>query len=148
MIVGGTSPWWWKEFFSENDNQKSLTEQTDQKTQQDSGENRPEDQKYTYLVTEYNPFSKGVENQKVFSPQESAKYTQTCNAYKKIHWVKWRYAGINEPLRTLRFSSYRAAQGFIDNNGPAKKGLIPGIAFLSEPAKIVPAKVICNKKPA
>jgi len=129
LVVGSTSPWWWTELFGE-------------------GGPPPEaEPRLRFLVAEYNPFTGGLERQAEFQHEKRDAYTQACNAYRKVHWVKWRYAGISEPLRTQRFASRPAAQRFVDDNGPAKQGAIPGIAILSEPATIVAAKVTCREIP-
>jgi len=129
LVVGGTSPWWWTELFA-------------------GSEPPPEpEQRLRFLVSESNPFTGGLERQAEFQHEQRDAYTKACDAYRKVHWVKWRYAGISEPLRTQRFASRPAAQRFVDDKGPAKKGAIPGFAILSEPATLVAAKVTCREIP-
>jgi hypothetical protein len=91
-----------------------------------------------YVVTEFNPITGGVYRTRTFSRQADA------NAYKdsvsRVHWVQWRFVGINEPLRSRRFSSSTAAQRFIDTDGPSRSGAA-GFAILTHETSIEPARV-------
>jgi hypothetical protein len=90
-----------------------------------------------YVVKEFNPITGGLYNTKTFAKQSDA------NAYRdtvaRVHWVKWRFAGINEPLRSRRFANSRAAQQFIDSDGPSKTGKA-GFAILTNETGAVPAR--------
>jgi hypothetical protein len=91
-----------------------------------------------YAVTEYNPFTGGVVTTARFRDKADADRHQA--ALNKVHWVKWRFAGINEPLRFRRFGTSFAAQRFIDTDGPSKTGKL-GFAFLTNETGIVASRV-------
>jgi len=91
-----------------------------------------------YVVTEINPFTKGVERTRRFNTKEAA--DREYATLSRAHWVKWRFAGINEPLRFRRFDSSYTAQNFINSDGPSKTGKF-GFAILTNETKNVAAKV-------
>jgi hypothetical protein len=91
-----------------------------------------------YVVVETNPITGGVVSTTRF-PNKSAADRQFA-ARRKAHWVKWRYAGINEPLRFKRFNSSFEAQRFIDTDGPSKSGKF-GFAILTNETRNVPTRV-------
>lgn len=91
-----------------------------------------------YVVTENHPVTNGTVSTRRFTDRNAA--NQHYAAVSKAHWVKWRFVGINEPLRFRRFDSSFAAQRFIDNDGPSKSGAL-GIAILTNETRNVPAKV-------
>ena len=90
-----------------------------------------------YVVKEFNPITGGLYSTKVFAKQSDA------NAYRdsvaRVHWVKWRFAGINEPLRSRRFANSRTAQNFVDSDGPSKTGKA-GFAILTDETRVIPAR--------
>jgi hypothetical protein len=91
-----------------------------------------------YVVKEINPVTNGAVRTERFADRNAA--NQFYATLSKAHWVKWRFAGINEPLRFRRFSSSFLAQRFIDDNGPSKSGAL-GIAVLTNETRNVPTKV-------
>jgi hypothetical protein len=91
-----------------------------------------------YVVTEVNPFTKGIERTQRFTDKGTA--DRAYASLSRAHWVKWRFAGINEPLRFRRFASSAAAQQFIDTDGPSKTGKL-GFAILTNETRNVATKV-------
>ena len=91
-----------------------------------------------YVVTEYNPITGGVYNTQSFNNRSDAYVYRDAMA--RIHWVKWRFVGINEPLRSRRFQTSVAAQRFIDSNGPSRSGAA-GFALLTGETRVVPTRV-------
>ena len=91
-----------------------------------------------YIVTETNPFTGGVQSATRFTDKASAdRHFATLG---KVRWVKWRFAGINEPLKFRRFVSSAAAQNFIETDGPSKTGKL-GFAILTNETRNVAGKV-------
>ena len=125
LLVGGTAPWWWDALF-------------------DRTPPPPPEPRYRFEAVEKNPFTGGVERKRDFAHESRAAYEQACTSFRKVHWVKWRYFGINEPLRSKRFATRAQAQAFIDRNGPAEVAAVKGIAILSEAATLVAARVECR----
>jgi hypothetical protein len=101
-------------------------------------EPRPVRPETVYVVTEYNPITGGVYSTRRFTKQSDA-YNQR-DAIARVHWVKWRFAGINEPLRSRRFANGAAAQNFINTDGPSKTGAA-GFAILTNETRAVPTRV-------
>ncbi len=101
---------------------------------------RPQPQPtYTYTVTEYNPFTGGViGTPRTFSNRNSAEAYRSSIA--RVHWVKWRFVGINEPLRWQRFGSSTSAQNFVRNDGPSRSGKL-GFAILTHETRVVAGRV-------
>jgi hypothetical protein len=91
-----------------------------------------------YIVTEYNPMTGGKVSTNRYYDRTSA--DRQYDSLSKAHWVKWRFVGINEPLRFRRFRSSYEAQNFINNDGPSKSGKL-GFAILTNQTRIVPTKV-------
>lgn len=91
-----------------------------------------------YVVTEYNPLTGGVVTTARFRDKAAADRQQA--ALSKVHWVKWRFVGINEPLRFRRFGSSFAAQRFIDTDGPSRTGKL-GFAILTNETRVVRTRV-------
>lgn len=91
-----------------------------------------------YMVTEINPMTGGVVTTKRFSSKSDA--DQVYGALSRTHWVKWRFVGINEPLRYRRFKSSFEAQRFINTDGPSKSGKL-GFAILTNETRVVAGKV-------
>ncbi len=91
-----------------------------------------------YVVTETNPFTGGVVSTTRHSDKAAA--DRQYAALSKAHWVKWRFVGINEPLRFRRFGSSFAAQRFIETDGPSKTGKL-GFAILTNETRNVATKV-------
>ncbi len=91
-----------------------------------------------YVVTEYNPFTKGTVSTTRYSDKRQADRQHALRS--KAHWVKWRFAGINEPLRFKRFNSSFEAQRFIDTDGPSKTGKL-GFAILTNETRNVASRV-------
>ena len=91
-----------------------------------------------YVVTEYNPLTRGKVSTNRFSDKSQANRQYDMSS--KVHWVKWRFVGINEPLRSRRFKSSFEAQDFINDGGPAKSGKF-GIAILTDETRIVASRV-------
>jgi hypothetical protein len=91
-----------------------------------------------YVVTEYNPFTGGVVSSTRFADKGSA--DRHSAGLSRAHWVKWRFVGINEPLRFQRFSSSFQAQRFIDIDGPSKTGKL-GFAILTNETRNVATRV-------
>jgi len=91
-----------------------------------------------YVVTEYNPFTGGkVSTARFF---DRAQADRQYDSLSKAHWVKWRFVGINEPLRFQRFKSSFEAQYFINHDGPSKSGKL-GFAILTNETRVVPTRV-------
>ena len=91
-----------------------------------------------YVVTEVNPFTKGIERTQRFTDKGAADRAYAIMS--RAHWVKWRFAGVNEPLRFRRFASSAAAQNFIETDGPSKTGKL-GFAILTNETRNVATKV-------
>jgi hypothetical protein len=91
-----------------------------------------------YVVTEYNPITGGVYNSQSFNNRSDA-YAYR-DAVARVHWVKWRFVGINEPLRSRRFQTSFAAQRFIDSDGPSRSAAL-GVAILTGETRVVPTRV-------
>jgi hypothetical protein len=91
-----------------------------------------------YVVTERNPFTGGLQNSRRFLDRDAANlfYAKVAQG----HWVKWRFIGINEPLRYRRFSTAAEAQNFITTDGPSKTGKL-GFALLTNETSAVAARV-------
>lgn len=90
-----------------------------------------------YVVKEFNPITGGLYSTKVFAKESDANSYRDSVA--RVHWVKWRFAGINEPLRSRRFANSRTAQNFVDTDGPSKTGKA-GFAILTDETRVVPAR--------
>jgi hypothetical protein len=113
-------------------------------TQSKKDKKKKKDVHYEYIVTEYNPFTKGVyDTPRRFTDEAEA--NENYDALRNAHWVQWRFAGINEPLRWRRFSSSTAARRFIDTDGPSKTGAL-GFAILTDETKVVPGDVRLTKE--
>ena len=91
-----------------------------------------------YVVQEYNPITGGLYQTYRFRNRSQA-YAMRDNLA-RAHWVKWRFVGINEPIRYRRFSSSTMAQNFINNDGPSKSGKL-GFAILTNETRAVPTRV-------
>jgi hypothetical protein len=91
-----------------------------------------------YVVTEYNPFTGGRVSTNRYTDKAAADRRHA--EAKKAHWVKWRFVGVNEPLRFRRFQNSFAAQDFIENDGPSKTGKL-GFAILTNETRNVASKV-------
>jgi hypothetical protein len=91
-----------------------------------------------YVVSEYNPVTGGVYGTRTFNRQADAYAYRDQLA--RAHWVKWRFVGVNEPIRYRRFSSSSAAQRFIDTDGPSKTGKL-GFALLTNETRAVSTRV-------
>jgi hypothetical protein len=91
-----------------------------------------------YVVTEINPVTGGVVSTTRHASKAAA--DQQYAALSRAHWVKWRFEGINEPLRFRRFKSSFQAQAFIDANGPSKSGAL-GFAILTKETRNVPTRM-------
>jgi hypothetical protein len=91
-----------------------------------------------YVVTELHPATNGVVS--------TARYTNRADALRrydmltKVHWVQWKFIGINEPMRYRRFATVGLAQAFINDDGPSKSGKL-GIALLTGDTKILKGRV-------
>lgn len=94
--------------------------------------------KYVYVVSEYNPITGGLYRSRTFDRQRDAYAYRDQLA--RAHWVKWRFMGINEPIRYRRFSSSTSAQRFIETDGPSKTGKL-GFALLTKETRAVPTRV-------
>ncbi|MGH7390224.1 MAG: hypothetical protein ACREM3_12320 [Candidatus Rokuibacteriota bacterium] len=129
LLVGGTAPWWWAELFGGTTPPPPPP---------------PPKVAVKHVVTERNPFSGGVESTREFAEADRAVFTRECAERRKVHWVSWRYAGINEPLRSRRFATRAAAQRFVDDRGPQKMGTVPALTVLGEAAAVVAARVACD----
>lgn len=90
-----------------------------------------------YVVSEYNPITGGVYRTQRFATRSQANLYRDSLA--RAHWVKWRFVGINEPIRFQRFNSVTAAQHFIANDGPSKSGKL-GFALLENKTRAVPTR--------
>jgi hypothetical protein len=99
--------------------------------------------KTEYVVTEYNPITGGVFNTYRYPDANAA--NRRADLLRRVHWVKWRFVGINEPLRSRRFDNSTAAQQFIDSNGPSRSGAL-GIGILTNETRAVPATVVVRQE--
>ncbi|MBE9032672.1 hypothetical protein IQ266_23325 [filamentous cyanobacterium LEGE 11480] len=71
-----------------------------------------------YVVTVQNPVTRKVETRT--RPLTTTTANRTYRSYRRTHYAIFRYAGINETTRTKRFSTQRAAQRYLDTNGPCR----------------------------
>lgn len=127
LLVGGTAPWWWSALFDS----------------EPPAPPAPPRAAVKYVVTERNPFSNGIESVREFAAADHDAFTRECTKRGKVHWVSWRYAGINEPQHSRRFATRQAAQTFIDTRGPQNQGAVPALTILGQAAAIVAARVAC-----
>jgi hypothetical protein len=91
-----------------------------------------------YVVTETHPFTGGIVVMKRYDNKEEA--GRVYRLLSLTHWVKWRFVGINEPLRYQRFKSSIEAQRFINSDGPSKSGKL-GFAILTNETGVVAGRV-------
>lgn len=91
-----------------------------------------------YIVTEFNPVTKGTVSTTRFADKAAA--DRHYAGLSKAHWVQWRFHGINEPLRFRRFKSSFEAQRFINSDGPSRSGKL-GFAILTNETSNVPTRV-------
>ena len=91
-----------------------------------------------YVVTETHPVTKGVISTKRFANRAEA--VRQLDSAKLVHWVQWRFLGVNEPMRYQRFKSAGEAQNFINTDGPSKSGRL-GVAVLTNETKLLRAQV-------
>lgn len=92
-----------------------------------------------YVVTERNPVTGDtVGAPRRFSSRLEA--TEYRESLRTAAWVVWRYVGIGEPLRSMRFSNRMDAEEFVRAGGPARQGLL-GSLLLTKETRILPARV-------
>jgi len=91
-----------------------------------------------YVVSEKSPVTgEAVGSERRFGSRlEAMEYRESLRAGA---WVVWRYAGIQEPLRSARFGSRSDAEQFVRTGGPARRLL--GLVLLTNETRILPAKV-------
>jgi hypothetical protein len=92
-----------------------------------------------FVVTERNPATgEIVSSPRRFSSRLEA--TQYRESLRSAAWVVWRYVGIGEPLRSLRFPNRIDAEQFVRTGGPARRGVL-GALLLTHETRILPTRV-------
>jgi hypothetical protein len=91
-----------------------------------------------YVVTESHPATKGIVSTTRYTNRADA--VRHYDSQKKVHWVQWKFIGINEPMRYKRFATVGQAQAFINNDGPSKSGKL-GVALLTNDTKVLTGRV-------
>lgn len=92
-----------------------------------------------FVVTERNPLTGELVGtpQRFTSRLAATEYRETLRAGV---WVVWRYVGVNEPLRSVRFANRFEAEQFIRTAGPSRRGLL-GNLLLTNETRILSARV-------
>lgn len=92
-----------------------------------------------FVVSERNPLT----GELVGSPQRfrsRLQATQHRESLRSAAWVVWRYVGIGEPLRSVRFTNRFDAEQFVRTGGPARRGFL-GSLLLTRETRILPSRV-------
>jgi hypothetical protein len=92
-----------------------------------------------FVVTERNPLTgELVGTPRRFTSRLAA--TEYRESLRAGAWIVWRYVGVNEPLRSVRFLNRFEAEQFIRTGGPSRRGLL-GKLLLTNETRILPARV-------
>jgi hypothetical protein len=92
-----------------------------------------------FVVSERNPLTgELVSAPRRFSSRLEA--TLYRESLRSAAWVVWRYVGIGEPLRSVRFTNRFDAEQFVRTGGPARRGFL-GSLLLTQETRILPSKV-------
>ena len=97
-----------------------------------------------FVVIERNPLtSKIVGTPRRFSSRlEATRYRESLRTGA---WVVWRYVGLNETMRSIRFSNRVDAEHFVRTGGPARRGLL-GMVLLTHETRILSTRVSLETK--
>jgi hypothetical protein len=92
-----------------------------------------------FVVIERNPLTgELVSSPRRFNSRLEA--TLYRESLRSAAWVVWRYVGIGEPMRSVRFANRFDAEQFVRTGGPTRRGLL-GALLLTQETRILPTRV-------